>query len=107
MDGNTVVFSCYDSLRAVAITPGQSGAAAKLSVRWSVTGLSPGPPVIAGGTVWDAGRKGTLAGYRLSDGHQVFSAPIAPVDTDFPSLSASGSRLFVPEGNKVVCYLGI
>jgi PQQ-like domain len=107
VDGGTVVFSCYNSLRAVAVTPGQGGAAAKLSVRWSVTGLSPGPPIIAGGVVWDAGRKGTLAGYRLSDGHQVFSAPIAPVDTDFPSLSASGSRLFVPEGNKVVSYLGI
>jgi len=107
VDGDTVVFSCYDSLRAVAVTSGQGGAAAKLSVRWSVTGLSPGPPIIAGGVVWDAGRKGTLAGYRLSDGHQVFSTPIAPVDTDFPSLSASGSRLFVPEGNKVVSYLGI
>jgi len=107
VDGGTVVFSCYDSLRAVQVTPGQGGAAAKLSVLWSVTGLSPGPPIIAGGVIWDAGRKGTLAGYRLSDGQQVFSAPIAPVDTDFPSLSASGSRLFVPEGNKVVSYLGI
>jgi hypothetical protein len=107
VDGGTVVFSCYSSLRAVAVTPGQGGAAAKLSVRWSVTGLSPGPPIIAGGVVWDAGRKGTLAGYRLSDGQQVFSAPIAPVSTDFPSLAASGSRLFVPEGNKVVSYVGI
>jgi outer membrane protein assembly factor BamB len=107
VDGSTVVFSCYDSLRALQVTPGQGGAAPKLSVLWSVTGLSPGPPIIAGGVVWDAGRKGTLAGYRLSSGHQVFSAPIAPVDTDFPSLSASGSRLFVPEGSKVVSYLGI
>jgi len=107
VDGSTVVFSCYDSLRALQVTPGQGGAAPELSVLWSVTGLSPGPPIIAGGVVWDAGRKGTLAGYRLSSGQQVFSAPIAPVDTDFPSLSASGSRLFVPEGNKVVSYLGI
>ena len=107
VDGSTVVFSCYDGLRALQVTPGQGGAAAKLSVRWSVTGLNPGPPIIAAGVVWDVGRKGTLAGYRLSDGQQVFSAPIAPVDTDFPSLSASGPRLFVPEGNKVVSYLGI
>jgi hypothetical protein len=107
VDGGTVVFSCYNSLRAVAVTPGQGGTGAKLSVRWSVTGLSPGPPIIAGGVVWDVGRKGTLAGYRLSDGHQVFSAPIALVDTDFPSLSASGSRLFVPAGSKVVSYLGV
>jgi len=107
VDGSIVVFSCYDSLRALQVTPGQGGAAPKLSVLWSVTGLSPGPPIIAGGVLWDSGRKGSLAGYRLSNGQQVFSAPIAPVGTDFPSLSASGSRLFVPEGNKVVSYLGI
>jgi hypothetical protein len=37
----------------------------------------------------------------------VFSTTTAPVITDFPSLSASGSRLIVPEGNKIVSYLGI
>ena len=66
VDGGTVVFSCYHSLRAVQVTPGQNGAAPRLHVRWSVTGLSPGPPIIAGGVVWDVGRKGTLSGYRLS-----------------------------------------
>ena len=107
VDGSTVVFSCYQSLRAIQITPGVHGAAPSLRVLWTVTGKNPGPPIIAGGVVWDLSGKGALAGYRLSDGHQVFSAPITPVDTDFPSLSASGSRLFVPEGNKVVSYLGI
>jgi hypothetical protein len=78
-----------------------------LHVRWSVTGLSPGPPIIAGGVVWDVGRKGSLSGYRLSDGKPMFSTSTAPVDTDFPSLSASGSRIIVPEGDQVVSYLGI
>jgi hypothetical protein len=74
----------------------------------SVSSPAPaGPPIIAGGVVWDVNRKGTLSGYRLSDGTSVFSAPTAPVVTDFPSLSASGSRLIVPEGDKVVSYLGI
>jgi len=36
----------------------------------------------------------------LSNGQQVFSASTAPVVTDFPSLSASGSRLIVPEGGQ-------
>ena len=107
VDGDTVVFSCYDSLRAVQITPGQNGAAPRLHVRWSVTGLSPGPPIIAGGVVWDVGRKGTLSGYHLSDGKSMFSTSTAPVVTDFPSLSASGSRIIVPEGDQVVSYLGI
>ncbi len=60
LDVATGVFSCYDSLRAVQITSGRNGAAPGLHVRWSLTGLSPGPPIIAGGVVWDVGRKGTL-----------------------------------------------
>ncbi len=107
VDGSTVVFSCYNSLRAIQITPGSDGAKPTLSVRWSATGLTPGPPIIAGGVVWDVNRKGTMDGFRLSDGQQVFSASTAPVVTDFPSLSASGSRLIVPEGDKIVTYLGI
>ena len=107
VDGSAVVFSCYNSLRVIQITPGQGGAKPTLSVRWSQTGLSPGPPIIAGGVVWDVNRKGTMDGYRLSTGQQVFSASTASVGTDFPSLSASGSRLIVPEGDKIVTYLGI
>jgi outer membrane protein assembly factor BamB len=107
VDGDTVVFSCYSSLRAVNVTPGTDGAAPGLRVLWSVTGDNPGPPIIAGGVVWDVNHNGTLSGYRLSDGTSVFTASTAPVDTDFPSLSASGSLLVVPEGDTVVSYLGI
>ena len=107
VDGSTVVFSCYQSLRAIQITPGAHGAAPSLRVLWTVTGKNPGPPIIAGGVVWDLSGKGALAGYRLSDGRSVFTAQTPAPDTDFPSLSASGTRLVVPEGTKVVSYLGI
>ena len=102
VDGSTVVFSCYTSLRAIEVTP-----AAGIHILWSVTGYAAGPPIIAGGVVWDVSRAGLLSGFRLSDGKSVFSTTTAPVVTDFPSLSASGSRLIVPEGDKVVSYLGI
>jgi hypothetical protein len=102
VDGSTVVFSCYTSLRAVEVTP-----AAGIHILWSVTSYAAGPPIIAGGVVWDVSRAGLLSGFRLSDGKSVFSTTTAPVVTDFPSLSASGSRLIVPEGDKVVSYLGI
>jgi outer membrane protein assembly factor BamB len=102
VDGSTVVFSCYTSLRAIQVTP-----AARVDILWSVTGYAAGPPIIAGGVVWDVSRAGLLSGFRLSDGKSVFSTTTAPVITDFPSLSASGSRLIVPEGNKIVSYLGI
>jgi hypothetical protein len=107
VDGDTVVFSCYNSLRAVTVTPGTDGAAPGLRALWSVTGDNPGPPIIAGGVVWDVNHNGTLSGHRLSDGTSVFSASTAPVDTDFPSLSASGSLLVVPGADTVVSYLGI
>lgn len=108
VDGSTVVFSCYQSLRAIQITPGARGAAPSLRVLWTATSNNPGPPIIAGGVVWDlSGNGATLAGYRLSDGQSVFTAQTPAPGTDFPSLSASGTRLVVPEGTKVVSYLGI
>ncbi len=102
VDGSTVVFSCYTSLRAIEVTP-----AGQIRILWSVTGYAAGPPIIAGGVVWDVSRAGLLSGFRLSDGKPVFSTTTAPVVTDFPGLSASGSRLIVPEGDKIVSYTGI
>ena len=102
VDGSTVVFSCYTSLRAIEVTP-----TAGIHILWSVTSYAAGPPIIAGGVVWDVSRAGLLSGFHLSDGKSVFSTTTAPVLTDFPSLSASGSRLIVPEGDKIVSYLGI
>jgi len=102
VDDSTVVFSCYTSLRAIEITP-----VAHIHILWSVTGYAAGPPIIAGGVVWDVSRAGLLSGFRLSDGKPMFSTTTAPVATDFPTLSASGSRLIVPEGDKIVSYLGI
>ena len=106
VDGHTVVFSCFSSLNAAEVTAPRKDAAPRIRPLWSV-GSSPGSPIIAGGVVWDFVRSGTLNGYRLSDGKRVFSAPTASTGTDFPTLSASGSRLFVPEGSTVVCYVGI
>jgi hypothetical protein len=104
VDGTTVVFSCYRSLRTVQVT---GGTKPQLKTGWSVTGGNPGPPIIAGGVVWDVDRNGTLTGYRLSDGHQVYSAKDDSPTTSFPSLSASGTRLVVPAGTQVVSYTGI
>jgi outer membrane protein assembly factor BamB len=104
VDSSTVVFSCYRSLRAVQVS---GGAKPHLTVRWSVTGGNPGPPIIAGGVVWDVDRNGTLAGYRLSDGHQVYRTSDAAPTTSFPSLAATGTRLIVPAGTQVVSYTGI
>jgi hypothetical protein len=42
VDGATVVLSCYSSLRAVRVSR------AGIRALWSVTGISPGPPIVAG-----------------------------------------------------------
>ena len=107
VDGSTVVFSCYSSLRAVRVTPGTNDTAPRLRVLWTASGTNPGPPVIAGGVVWDISGKGVLAGYRLSDGRSVFTARTPSPETSFPSPAASGTRLVVPEGDQVTSYLGI
>jgi polyvinyl alcohol dehydrogenase (cytochrome) len=108
VDGRTVVMSCFGSLRAIEVVPGKRGAAPRIRGRWSVSGISPGPPIIAGGVVWDLTRDGgTLSGYRFTDGKRVFSVAAAASDSDFPPLAASGSRLIVPEGRRVVSFVGI
>ena len=107
VDGSTVVFSCYRSLHAVQVTPGANGAAPRLRVLWTASGTNPGPPIIAGGVVWDISGKGGLAGYRLSDGRSVFTAQTSSPETSFPSPAASGTRLVVPEGDQVASYAGI
>jgi len=104
VDGGTVVLSCYRSLRAVQVT---GSTRPQVKVRWSVTGGNPGPPIIAGGVVWDVDRNGTLAGYRLSDGTKVYSTRNSSPTTSFPSPAASGTRLVVPAGTTIVSFTGI
>ncbi|HET9894782.1 MAG TPA: PQQ-binding-like beta-propeller repeat protein [Streptosporangiaceae bacterium] len=105
--GGTVVFSCYTSLRAVQVSSGNRGGHVTIRQRWAVRGISPGPPIIAGGTVWDLSRHGTLTGYRFTDGKVVTSVAVGHVATDFPSAAASGSRIIVPASDKIVSYVGI
>src|SRR6202012_3612392 len=55
-DGPKVSFSCYPSPPAAKAT-GETRP--QLKTGWSVTGGTPGPPIIAGGVVWDVDRNGT------------------------------------------------
>ena len=105
--GLTVVVSCYDGLYAVAVSPPTGRSGAGVRVLWSATGFGAGPPIIAGGVVWDATREDRLLGYSLRDGRRVYATGIDSVVTSFPTLSASRGRLFVPEGHEVVSYRGV
>jgi outer membrane protein assembly factor BamB len=104
-DGDTVFLSCFNQLAAVGVTAPTAGHRAALRVYWTVP-IGAGPPIIAGGIVWDVTRQSQLVGLRPATGRQVASVTTVAVDTSFPTLSASGSRLFVPEGNEVISYTG-
>ena len=105
VDGTTVFLSCFNQLAAVRVTAPSAGHRAGLRVAWTAN-MGAGPPIIAGGIVWDVTRHDQLVGLRPANGQQVASVPTASVETSFPSLSASGSRLFVPEGSEIVSYTG-
>ncbi|HLI02002.1 MAG TPA: PQQ-binding-like beta-propeller repeat protein [Acidimicrobiales bacterium] len=107
VDGDLVVLSCFDGLYAVRYTPGHGKVKPKLAVAWSITGIQPGPPIIAGNVVWDATRGNDLIGARLGSGSEVAHFGLNSVGSAFPSLSAAAGRLFVPEGAEVTSYKGI
>ncbi len=102
--GDTVFVACFQQLAAVRLTTG-AGRRPALRVVWRAP-VPAGPPVLAGGVVWDVTRQGRLLGLQAGTGRRVFTAATAPVGTSFPSLAVSGSRLFVPEGRLVVSYSG-
>jgi hypothetical protein len=104
--GEVVIMSCFDGLYAVRVTPGSATVKPGLQVIWSALNISPGPPIVAGGIVWDVTRGSQLLGYEVGNGKLWFSTTTLNPVTDFPSLSASGESLFVPEGAEVVCYIG-
>jgi polyvinyl alcohol dehydrogenase (cytochrome) len=105
VDGHIVVFSCFSSLHAIRVGPVRKGGRPRITKLWSVSGGA-GPPIIAGGVAWEMGRSGSLRGYRLTSGKQVFSVSIGQPATDFPTLAASGSRLVVTGSAKVVSFVG-
>jgi outer membrane protein assembly factor BamB len=101
VDGDNVYLSCFDGLYALAVS-----ATGQAAVKWSVTGIRPGPPIVAGGAVWAVDRDGALLGYAENNGAKRYSYPVT-VAGSFPTLSASGGRLFVADGTRVIAFAGV
>jgi outer membrane protein assembly factor BamB len=106
VDGDTVVFSCFDSLTAVRVVPASGSGRPSLAVAWSATGIQPGPPVIAGGVVWTVNRSGGLDGYSLTDGTPRAHQAVTEVGS-FPALAAVGSHLVVSSADRVIAFSGV
>lgn len=100
--GSVVYEPCLDGLRAVQIGPG-----AAFAVRWKSDVADPGTPVVAGGLVWLVDRTGDVVGLDPATGAVRRRASVgASFASRFPTLSASGGRLFVPGGPTVVGFTG-
>ncbi|HLH46238.1 MAG TPA: PQQ-binding-like beta-propeller repeat protein [Acidimicrobiales bacterium] len=103
VDGDTVVIPCSTGLYAVETDAGRP---ARITPLWHATGFYSGSPIVAGGVVWDETKSGSLRGFELSSGKQVADLSTPSPVTSFPSLTAAGNRLFVPEGAEVASYTG-
>ena len=104
VSASNVYLSCFDGLYSLNLSRNVSGAG-HLSSGWSATGIHPGPPVVAGGVVWMVDRGGALDGFSQSTGAKVYSYPVA-VAGSFPTLAASGGRLFVADGHRIIAFGG-
>lgn len=76
------------------------------SVAWRVSGVRPGPPIVAGGAVWAVDLDGRrLNAYSTGSGRRRFSAQIGS-PAQFSTPAASGTRVFVGGGARVVAFSG-
>lgn len=96
---NMVFVPCPDSLVALSVGSGRFG------VAWTASGTSPGPPIVTGNVVWALDTSaGTLHGYDIQTGHQLFTFTLKPVNR-FTSLASAGGRLFVVSDKTVYAYV--
>ncbi len=75
------------------------------SKAWQASNGKSGPPIIAGGAVWDIDSSGTLNAFDPATGRVLFTDSPGSFSTSFPTLAAGDGRLFVATDSNVVSYL--
>jgi outer membrane protein assembly factor BamB len=95
--GSAVFVPCTDGLVALGTDVD------KLSIGWRRPGAA-GPPIVAGGLVWDLFGSGTLVALDPATGQQRFSAQLEDPASRFVSPSAVTGRLFVAPKDKVIAF---
>lgn len=74
-------------------------------VAWTAPDFRSGSPIVAGGRLWNFDFEGGyLWGLNPGDGRVIDKVPVgpAPNGNHFLSPSASGGRLFLPDGNRLI-----
>jgi outer membrane protein assembly factor BamB len=96
-----VYVPCTDGLYALRVQGG------RFTVAWRRTGLSAGPPIVAGGAVWSIDRSsGTLHGYDATTGREVASTDLGGA-ISFPTPAAAGTLLVAPANDSIVAFRGV
>jgi len=74
------------------------------SKAWTVSSNFSGPPIVAGGAVWNISG-GTLHAYDPATGALRYSHAVGPFSTSFPTPGADGGRIFVANDTNVQTFL--
>ncbi len=92
---------CRDGLFAVNVSFSRDS----FSIAWRSPVFNAGPPIVAGGVVWtiDASQ-GKLYALDAHTGKVLSSYPVGS-PAHFSSLSAADGRLFVPAGERILCFV--
>lgn len=97
VQNSTVFMPCTDGLVAL------SADGDKLIQKWRRPGRA-GPPIVAGGLVWDLTNSGALVALDPASGQQRFSTQLDTPASRFVSLSAAGGRLFVAPTDTLMAF---
>ncbi len=102
VSGSVVYVPCASGVTEVAV----SASPPSLSVGWTTSTGSSGPPILAGGLLWSIDRQGTLWAIDTSNGHSVFQFHLGDEANHFPTPSAGDGRLFAPAAQQVIAFSG-
>ena len=97
VQGSTVFLPCTDGLVALR-TDGD-----RLVQAWRRSGEA-GPPIVAGGAVWDLDGGGRLTALDPASGQQRFTAQVGNPASRFVSMSAAAGRLFLAPTDKLIAF---
>jgi outer membrane protein assembly factor BamB len=99
--GQVVYVPCMNGVMAVAV----SASPPSLVVHWMTSSGSPGPPIVANGTVWTVQRSsGFLYGLSAQTGAPVVHFKIGAVANHFPTPSAGDGLILVASVNRVHAF---
>ena len=96
--GSTVFVPCTDGLVAVSVS------GSSFSIAWKGPSFPAGPPIVTGNVVWCLDTSdGTIHGYDMQTGHELFSFNTGGV-TRFSTLTYAYGDLFVGADNAIYAF---